>query len=144
MRIHSDRAFNTSPPHTLLNKYVLFYNIVFPKQNMFVEHYTLMPDACGTLSLAYNGKDILAELWGASVTPTLLGAEPNQYHVMLLIQLSPYGLYQITHCHQAEFADKRLSLRDVDKELFSSLCHAFETADNTTELFAGSSETVCR
>lgn len=136
MRIHSDKAFNISPPHSLLDQYVLFYNIVFPKQNMFVEQYTLMPDACGTLSLAYNGKDILAELWGASVTPTLLGAEPNQYHVMLLIQLSPYGLYQITHCHQAEFADKRMPLKDVDKELFNSLCRAFETANNVTELFS--------
>lgn len=53
--MRSDKAFNASPPHTLLDKYVLFYNIVFPKQNMFVEHYTLMPDACGTLSFTFDG-----------------------------------------------------------------------------------------
>lgn len=135
MRIHSDRAFNASLPHTLLNKYVLFYNIVFPKQNMFAPHYTLMPDGCGTLSLTFDGKDILAEVWGASVTPTLLGVEPNKYQVMLLIQLSPCGLYQITHCHQAEFADKRILLKSVDKELYNSLCHAFETASTVAELF---------
>ncbi len=135
MLIHSDKTFNISPPHILLNKYVLFYNIVFPTPNIFVEHYTLMPDACGTLSLTFDGKNILAELWGASVTPTLLGTEPNKYHVMLLIQLSPYGLYQITHCHQAEFADKRLLLESVDKKLFTSLCCAFETAGNISELF---------
>ena len=70
MLIQSDQAFNIRPPHRLLDKHVLFYNIVFPKQTRFVEHYTLMPDASGTLSLAYDGENILAELWGASETPT--------------------------------------------------------------------------
>ena len=123
-------------PHRLLNPYVVFYNLVFLKQNMFVERYTLMPDACGTLSLAYDGKAILAELWGASVTPTLLGSEANRYRVMLLIQLSPYGLYQITRCHQAELADKRISLKEVDQVLTHSLCCAFESANHIKELFS--------
>lgn len=135
MYFHSERDFNVSPPHDMLKKYVLYYNVVFPKQNMFAEHYTLMPNACGTLSIAYNGNDVLAELWGASATPNLLGGEPNQYHVMLLIELSPYGLYQLTNFHQAEFTDKRISLEDVDKELSALLCQAFETANNITELF---------
>ena len=133
---HSLQAFNIGIPHRLLNQYVLFYNLIFPKKDMFVEHYTLMPDACGTLSLAYDGKDILAELWGASVTPTLLGSEPNRYRVMLLIQLSPYGLYQITHYQQAEFADKRMPLKEVDKTLTHSLCCAFESANHIAELFS--------
>lgn len=135
MYFHSDKDFNTSPPNALLMKYVLYYNVVFPKQNMFKDHYTLMPNACGTLSIAYNGNDVLAELWGASATPNLLGGEPNQYHVMLLIQLTPYGLYQLTNYHQAEFTDKRISLKDVDKELSALLCQSFETANNITELF---------
>lgn len=136
MLIHHDQAFNIGMPHRLLNQYVLFYNIVFPRQTIFPEQYTLMPDACGTLSLANNGKDILAELWGASIAPTLLGAEPNQYQVMLLIQLSPYGLYQLTHCHQAELSGKRLPLKEVDKELCYLLCHALERANNVAELFS--------
>lgn len=136
MHIHSDRDFNVSQPHALLKKYVLYYNVVFPTQNMFTEHYTLMPNACGTLSIAYNGRKVLAELWGASATPTLLGKEPNQYQVMLLIQFSPYGLYQLTNFHQAEFTDKRISLKDVDKELSVLLCQIFETADNIPELFS--------
>ena len=134
MNIHSDKAFNIYPPNNLLSKYVLFYNIFFPKQNMFAKHYTLMPDACGTLTLAYDGNNILAEIWGASITSTMLGAEPNKYEVMLLIQFSPYGLYQITHYNQAEFADKRMSLKDVDSELYHSLCCAFMTADDITGL----------
>ena len=56
----------------------------------FMGNYTLMPNACGTLSLAFNGVAVIAELWGASLTPTLLGAEPNNYQILLLIQLSPY------------------------------------------------------
>lgn len=135
MHFHSDRDFNASPPHALLKKYVFYYNVVFPKQNMFAEHYTIMPNACGTLSIAYNGNEVLAELWGASATPTLLGREPNQYQVMLLIQLSAYGLYQLTNVHQAEFTDKRISLKDIDKELSALLCQAFETANNIPELF---------
>lgn len=136
MIIQSDSAFNMNPPHIRLNKYVLYYNIVFPKKYMFTEHYTLMPDASGTISIAYNGKDILAELWGASITPTLLGSEPNNYSIMLLIELSPYGLYQLTHCHQAEFADKRLLLKDVDKKLYDSFYHGFEAAKDADDLFS--------
>jgi len=117
-----------------LRKHILYYNIVFPERDMFMAHYTLMPDACGTLSLAFDGNSVLAELWGVSVTPTFLGAEPNNYHVLLLIQLAPYGLYQITRQSQSEFADKRLMLKDIDCELFCALRHAFVTAETTTDL----------
>ncbi len=137
MLTHSAKIFNsittTRPP---LNHYILYYNLVFPGNGMFAKNYTLMPDVCGTLSLAFDGDNILAELWGVSVTPTLLGAEPNKYRVMLLVQLSSYGLYQITNYCQTEFADKRMMLKDVDYELFQSLRHAFTTAKNAADLFS--------
>ncbi len=136
MNIKSNCQFNVIPPHVGLHKHILFYNIVFQNSVIFTEHYTLMPNACGTLSLAFDGNSILAELWGASVTPTLLGAEPNRYRVLMLIQLSPYGLYQITRQSQAEFADKRILLKDADCELFYSLQHAFAKAESVTDLVA--------
>ncbi len=136
MNIKSNSQFNVIPPHVGLRKYILFYNIIFPGSVIFTEHYTLMPNACGTLSLAFDGNTILGELWGASMTPTLLGAEPNRYRVLMLIQLSPYGLYQITRQSQAEFADKRVSLKDADCELFYSLQHAFTRTGNVTDLVA--------
>jgi len=123
--IKDDKQFNIFPSHVGLRKYILYYNIVFPASDTFMAQYTLMPNACGTLSLAFDGNAVNAELWGASLTPVLLGMEPNSYHVLLLIQLSPYGLYQITRQSQAEFADKRLSLADIDNELFHSLHQAF-------------------
>lgn len=93
-----------------------------------------MPNACGTLSLAFDGNAVIAELWGASLTPVLLGMEPNSYHVLLLVQLSPYGLYQITRQSQAEFADKRLTLEDIDNELFYSLHQAFVASKTVSDL----------
>lgn len=134
MNIKNDWQFNIHPPHIGLSHYILYYNVVFPKCGMFAQNYTLMPDACGTLSLAFDGTAIAAELWGASVTPTLLGVEPNGYQVLLLIQLSPYGLYQITRQSQIEFADKRLSLEDIDNALFRALLRAFEIAESVFEL----------
>ena len=134
MNIKSNNQFNVIPSHVGLRKYILFYNVILPGTVIFAEHYTLMPNACGTLSLAFDGNIILAEVWGASVTPTLLGAEPNQYRVLVLIQLSPYGLYQITRRGQAEFTDKRVSLKDVDSDLFNSLKHAFVRAESVTDL----------
>lgn len=101
---------------------------------MFTSHYTLMPNACGTLSLAFDGNNVIAELWGASLTPVVLGVEPNGYRVLLLIQLSPFGLYQITRQSQAEFAGKRLSLADIDSELFHSLYQAFVLSKTATDL----------
>lgn len=120
-----DNQFNMIPSHAGLRNYIRHYNIVFPVDNLFAAQYTLMPNACGTLSLAFDGTAIIAELWGASLTPVLLGAEPNRYRILMLIQLSPCGLYQITGQDQAEFADKRLSLADIDRELFRSLHQAF-------------------
>lgn len=98
-------AFNILPSHIGLKKYVLYYNILFPEGDTFATEYTLMPNACGTLSLAFDGVSVNAELWGATTLPIPLGAEPNRYRILLLIQLSPYGLYQITRQSQLEFAD---------------------------------------
>lgn len=134
MIIKKDKQFNMFPSHIGMRKYILYYNIVFPESDTFMPQYTLMPNACGTLSLAFDGNAVIAELWGVSLTPTLLGMEPNSYRVLLLIQLSPYGLYQITRQSQAEFADKRLSLVDIDKELFHSLHQAFVTSKTVTDL----------
>lgn len=134
MIIQNDKQFNLLPSHTGLRQYVLYYNIVFPEENTFLPQYTLMPNACGTLSLAFDGTAVNAELWGASMTPVLLGMEPNSYRVLLLIQLSPYGLYQITRQSQSEFTDKRIVLADTDHELFRSLHQAFVTSKTVTEL----------
>ena len=134
MIIKNDKQFNMFPSHVGLRKYILYYNIAFPTSDMFMAQYTLMPNACGTLSLAFDGNVVIAELWGASLTPVLLGMEPNNYHVLLLIQLSPYGLYQITRQNHAEFADKRLLLADIDNELFHSLHQAFVASKTITGL----------
>ena len=134
MIIKNGKQFNMFPSHVGLRKYIQYYNIVFPSNDTFMAHYTLMPNACGTLTLAFDGNAVIAELWGASLTPVLLGIEPNSYHVLLLIQLSPYGLYQITRQSQIEFADKRLSLADIDNELFDSLYQAFVASKTVCEM----------
>lgn len=132
--IKNEKQFNMFPSHVGLRKYVQYYNIVFPSKDTFTAHYTLMPNACGTLSLAFDGTVVIAELWGASLTPVFLGMEPNSYHVLMLIQFSPYGLYQITRQSQAEFADKRLALEDIDNELFHLLYQAFLMSKTATDL----------
>lgn len=132
--IKNDRQFNIFPSHVGLRKYILYYNIVFPTSNTFRPQYTLMPNACGTLSLAFDGTSVIAELWGASMTPVVLGIEPNSYRVLMLIQLSSYGLYQITRQSQMEFADRRLSLSDIDSGLFNSLYQAFMMSKTSIDL----------
>lgn len=134
MILKKDKQFNILPSHIGLRKYVLYYNISFPENDTFTVQYTLMPNACGTLSLAFDGASINAELWGATTIPIPLGAEPNRYSVLLLIQLSPYGLYQITCQSQMEFADKRLLLADIDYELFKQLHQAFIMSKDIMEL----------
>lgn len=101
---------------------------------MFAPHYTIMPNACGTLSLAFDGTSVITEVWGASSTPISLGAEPGRYRILLLIQLSPYGLYQITQQDQAAFANQRLSLDVIDQALALSLQQAFMTAASCKQL----------
>lgn len=129
-----NKHYNILPSHIGLRKYIRYYNIVFPEKDMFLPEYAPMPNACGTLSLAFDGFSIHAELWGATTIPVPLGAEPNRYHILLLIQLSPYGLYQITGLNQAEFADKRISLADIDNTLFKRLLQAFVKSETVMEL----------
>ena len=132
--IHNNKQFNMFPSHAGLREYILNYNIVFPENDTFTTRYTLMPNACGTLSLSFDGTDVISELWGASMAPVLLGTEPNRYRVMLLVQLSPCGLYQITRQNQAEFAGKRMPLSDIDCELFHSLHQAFVMSKTIIDL----------
>lgn len=134
MIIENNKQFNVFPSHTGIRKYIQYYNIVFPTSNTFMPQYTLMPNACGTLSFAFDGSSVIAELWGATTMPISLGAEPNRYRVLLLIQLSSYGLYQITRQSQAEFTGKRLSISDIDNELFNSLYQPFVTSKSTIDL----------
>ncbi len=122
------------PSRAGLRNCISYYNVIFPAEDTFAPQYTLMPNACGTLSLAFDGSAVIPELWGASLSPVLLGAEPNAYRILLLIQLSPFGLYQITRQNQSEFAGKRLCLRDIDSGLCNSLCQAFMTSKTVTEL----------
>jgi AraC-like DNA-binding protein len=129
-----DKQFNIFPSNIELRKYIQYYNVLFQPGDIFTENYMLMPNACGTLSLAFDGNTVIAELWGASITPVLLGTEPNNYKILILIQLSPYGLYQITRQNQAEFADKRLLLSDIDNELFYDLQQAFLSSKTVTDL----------
>lgn len=105
MIINNNKQFNMFPSHISMRKYILYYNIVFPERDTFIDQYTLMPDACGTLSLAFDGNAVIAELWGASMTPVLLGMESNHYGILLHIQLSSCGLYQITRLSQEELAN---------------------------------------
>lgn len=134
MIYQKDKQFNVLPSHVGLRKYIQYYNIVFPEKDTFLPQYTLMPNACGTLSLAFDGFSIRAELWGTTTMPILLGAEPNNYRILFLIQLSPYGLYQITGQNQAEFADKRLLLSDIDIDLYRTLHQAFLLSKTVMEL----------
>lgn len=129
-----EEQFHILLPHIALRKYIQYYNIAFPQNNIFLPQYTIMPNACATLSFAFDGSSVRAEVWGATTMPVPLGAEPNRYHMLLLIQLLPYGLYQITGRNQAEFADKRFWLADVDSGLCRSLHQAFVTAENAIDL----------
>lgn len=136
MILQNDQPFHLLPAHIGLRKYILYYHIVFPEKDMYQPAYTLLPNACATLSLAFDGRCVKAELWGASLTPVPLGAEPNDYRLLLLIKLSPYGLYQITGQNQAALADKRLSLADIDQALCKSLRQAFVRSASVRELAA--------
>lgn len=129
-----DKQFNALPSARALQNYIRYYNLVFPEKDTFAAQYTLMPNACGTLSLAFDGLSIQAELWGATTRPIALGAEPNGYRALLLIQLSPYGLYQLTRQEQTALADQRLPLADIDDLLCRQLRQVLIASKDAREL----------
>ncbi|ACL76994.1 helix-turn-helix transcriptional regulator [Ruminiclostridium cellulolyticum] len=124
-------------PHEILKPYISTYNILFPDKNMLSQKYTLIPDASGTLSFAYDGKRIKGELWGASTRINIIGSEANNYDFLLLVELKPCGLYQLTGVDQKEFTDIRIDLDTVDKSLNTSLCNIIEQAIEVRDLVNG-------
>lgn len=124
-------------PNEILRPYISAYNILFPDKNMLSEQYTLTPNASGTLSFSYDGKRIIGELWGASTRINILGNEANNYNFLLLIELKPCGLYQLTGVDQNELADKRIDLEAVNKPLNTLLCNLIEEAIDVSDLING-------
>ena len=134
MIIRKDRQFQIIPAHIGLRKYVQYFNICFPDKDLFTAAYTLMPNACGTISLSFDGIRVRAELWGASLEPYILGAESNGYKVLVLIKLTHVGLFQLTKHNQIEFVDKRMNLEDVDPILYRELTDTFVYSDSVDDM----------
>ena len=132
--IRKDRQFQIIPAHIGLRKYVQYFNICFPDKDSFTAAYTMMPNACGTISLAFDGTRVKAELWGAPLNSYILGAEPNEYKVLVLIKLTHVGLFQLTRHNQAEFVDKRISLEEVDPKLYRELTDSFIYSDSVDDM----------
>lgn len=62
MIFQKDKQFNVLPSHMRLKKYIQYCNVVFPERDTFLSQYTIMPNACGTLSFAYDGFSFKGEL----------------------------------------------------------------------------------
>jgi AraC-like DNA-binding protein len=120
-------------PHTLL-KSVSAYNILFPDKYMLSKNYALIPDASGTLSFAYDGKNIKGELWGTATCAKVIGSEANNYKFLLLIELRPGGLHQLTGVNQRELTDLRIDLDHVNRELNKSISDSLEQAGDIEDL----------
>lgn len=134
MVISKDRQYQIIPAHIGLRKYVQYFNICFPDKDSFNAAYTLMPNACGTISLSFDGKGAKAEIWGAPLNSYILGAEPNEYKVLVLIKLTHVGLFQLTKQNQTEFVDKRIDLQEVDPILYREIMDAFISSDSVDEM----------
>lgn len=138
------KQFQIIPAHIGLRKYVQYFNICFSDKDSFSAGYTLLPNACGTISLAFDGTGVKAELWGAPLGAYTLGSEPNGYQVLVLIKLTHVGLFQLTRQDQAEFVDKRISLEDVDPKLYREITDAFLYSDSVEDMIASCEKAMYR
>ena len=142
MVISKDRQYQIIPAQIGLRKYVQYFNICFPDKDSFNAAYTLMPNACGTISLSFDGKGAKAEIWGAPLNSYILGAEPNEYKVLVLIKLTHVGLFQLTKQNQTEFVDKRIGLQEVDPILYREIMDAFIYSDLVDEMIGNFEKTM--
>lgn len=126
--------FNLILPHIKLRDYILFYNLVNPRTNMFSDCYTIMPNVNGTITLSFDGIGFSAEVWGASTHSFIIGSQPNGLQHLLLIEFKPGGLYHLTGSTQEEFTNRRIELESVSPSLYQCLCNIFETVNTVSEL----------
>jgi len=67
--LQKDKQFNALPSHMGLEKYIQYYNVVLPEKDTFLPQYTLIPNACRTLSLAFDGFPSRANCWERQQCP---------------------------------------------------------------------------
>ena len=121
-------------PRKQLLQCVYFYKILTPQNIVFSNNYTLIPNSNTTIYINFDGNKIVANVWGTSKFLQNIGSEPSNYQCLLLIELLPFGLYQLTGFNQTEFIDQRIDLKDVSIKLNQYLCNAFESANTEYEL----------
>lgn len=136
MIVRNEQIFQIIPARIGIRKYVQYFNFCFPESDKFSTNYTLMPSACGTISLSFDGERVEIELWGAALNPFVLGREPGRYKVLVLIKLTHTGLYQLIKVNQMEFVDKRISVKAVDQKLYKDLFDAFMFSESITDMVA--------
>lgn len=134
LHLENGSNFSTILPSPQLRQYVSFYKILTPQINSFSDKSTIIANANATLAIGYNGKKIVVNLRGPSTSSFKIGSEPKHYSNLLLIELSPYGLYLLTGFEQIEFTDKRINLESVSSLLNSRLCNALLYAKTIPEL----------
>lgn len=134
MLVRKEKQFQIIPACIGLSKYIQYYNICFPDWDSFTASYTMMPNACGTISIAFDGTSVKTELWGASLNSYTLGLEPNGYQVLVLIKLTHVGLFQLTRRNQAELTDQRINLEDIDARLYRELTDAFMFSESVDDM----------
>lgn len=134
MQLEKMSSSNISIPHIGLRHCISFYNMVVPEKNMFSDQYTIVPDINGTIAVFYDGNKMVAEVWGTSTQSYIIGEEPNHFRQLLLIELSPTGLYRLTGFNQSEFTNKRIDLALISPSLSLCLCNAFEKANTISDL----------
>ncbi|MDD6038204.1 MAG: helix-turn-helix transcriptional regulator [bacterium] len=134
MLVRKEKQFQIITAGIGLSKYIQYYNICFPDKDSFTASYTMMPNACGTVSIAFDGISVKTELWGASLNTYTLGVEPNGYQVLVLIKLTHVGLFQLTRQNQANLIDQRMNLEDIDAKLYRELTDAFVFSESVDDM----------
>ena len=122
-------------PDETLRKYIANYGVFFLEKCDFSDKCILVPDGCGTISLAIENDTLTIELWGTRTKTVDVGPDLKKNQFLLLIDFLPGGLYKFTKHNQNVLANKRVLLKTIDSDLEEVLRNSIQGSINLDILF---------
>ena len=124
-------------PHPALRPYLSHYTITFPQRNAQTQQYTIMPTASSTMVFSVGGGEIVSGLRGVNTKACHVGAFANQFHMLLLVEFHPGGLYPFLPVEQDLLLDSGLALDDLNQQLDGDIRQILDASADVAPLIAG-------
>lgn len=121
---NSNETFSYYLPNEKLRQYISYYSV---QHNSFSSISPLfIPDLGGSIIISFGLKDLSMIVWGPYNQLTGIESKTEGVLLQFFIEFQPGGLSRFIHPSCQELLNKKISLSEIDNEMYLSLRQIFE------------------